>query len=140
MTRALLDTDILSELMKGKDLRVAERGRAYLAANGRYTITAVTAMEIAYGFRRVGRIDRLERFEAFLQAHEVLPFDGEAALLAGKIDADLEARGRPVDLGDVMIAAIALRHALLVVTGNVAHYDAIKATGLSLGIENWREG
>jgi predicted nucleic acid-binding protein len=39
-----------------------------------------------------------------------------------------------------MIAAIALRHALLVVTGNVAHYDAIKATGLSLGIENWREG
>jgi tRNA(fMet)-specific endonuclease VapC len=139
MTRALLDTDILSELMKGKDLRVAERGRAYLVTHGRYTVSAVTAMEIAYGFRRVGRIDRLERFEAFLQAHEVLPFDGEAALLAGKIDADLQARGRPVDLGDVMIAAIALRHALPVVTGNVPHYDAIRATGLSLGIESWRK-
>jgi hypothetical protein len=40
MTRALLDTDILSELMKGKDLRVAERGRAYLATHGRYTVSA----------------------------------------------------------------------------------------------------
>jgi tRNA(fMet)-specific endonuclease VapC len=140
MTRALLDTDILSELMKGKDLRVAERGRAYLAVHGRYALSAVTSMEIAYGFRRVARLDRLERFEAFLLAHEVLPFDGEAALLAGKVDAELEALGRRVDLGDVMIAATAVRHALIVVTGNVAHYEAIRATGLALNIDNWRGG
>jgi predicted nucleic acid-binding protein len=139
MTRALVDTDILSELMKGKNLRVAERGRAYLAAHGRYTVSAVTVMEIAYGFRRVGRIDRLDSFKSFLQGHEVLPFDAEAALLAGDIDADLDARGRPVDLGDVMIAAIALKQGLTIVTGNVPHFEAIKAAGLALNIENWRE-
>lgn len=105
MTRTMLDTGILSELMKQKDQRVAERARAYLATNGRYTISAVTAMEIAYGFHRVRRLDRLEKF---LQAHEVVPFGCEAALLAGRIDAALEARGRPVDLGDVMIGATAL--------------------------------
>jgi tRNA(fMet)-specific endonuclease VapC len=116
--------------MKGKNLRIAERSRAYLAAHGKYTLSSVTGMEIAYGFGRVGRINRLEMFKAFLQAHDVLPFDAEAALLAGPIDAELDARGRPMDLGDVMIVAIALRHGLTIVTGNVAHFG--KRNPLSL--------
>jgi predicted nucleic acid-binding protein len=50
---------------------------------------------------------------------DVLPLDDAAARLAGRINADLERVGRIIGMPDVMIAAIALRSALPVVTGNV---------------------
>jgi len=39
---------------------------------------------------------------------------------------------------DVMIAAIAINQKLPVVTGNVAHYEAIRDVGYALRVENWR--
>ena len=57
MTRCLLDTDILSEIIKGKDATVAARATAYLASYGRLTTSAISVAEIVYGLRRVGRED-----------------------------------------------------------------------------------
>jgi predicted nucleic acid-binding protein len=37
-----------------------------------------------------------------------------------------------------MIAALALRHDLTLVTGNVAHYQRIQALGYNLSLDNWR--
>jgi len=97
-------------------------------------------MEIAYGLRRANRIEQLEEFESTLKtACNVLSFEEPAALLAGRIEADLEKRGTPIDLTDVMIAATALVARLPVVTGNVAHFEAVKKAGYELSIENWRE-
>jgi predicted nucleic acid-binding protein len=39
---------------------------------------------------------------------------------------------------DVMIAAIALRNRLPIVTGNVAHFEHVRSVGHQLIIENWR--
>jgi predicted nucleic acid-binding protein len=50
MSRRLLDTDILSEIIKDKDAAVAARAAAYLAQHGRFTTSAVTVAEIVYGF------------------------------------------------------------------------------------------
>lgn len=41
---------------------------------------------------------------------------------------------------DVMIAAIALRNRLSIVTGNVAHFEQVRSVGYELVIDNWREG
>jgi hypothetical protein len=54
MTRALLDTDILSELMKQKDLRVAERARAYLATNGSFRRTKSCRSAVKQRYSRDG--------------------------------------------------------------------------------------
>jgi predicted nucleic acid-binding protein len=139
MTRALLDTDMLSEVMKGRDHRVLERARAYVAAEGRFTVSTITLMEITHGFQRVGRHERQTAFEQFALGCEILPFDDRAALLAGRIAAELERRGTPVDTGDVMIAAIAASTGLGIVTGNVTHFVAIRDSGTPLPIENWRD-
>jgi tRNA(fMet)-specific endonuclease VapC len=75
MTRRLLDADILSEIIKGKDPLAARAAEAYLSDQRRLTTSAVTVAEIVYGFRRVGREDRVAQFEASLVAVEILPFD-----------------------------------------------------------------
>lgn len=38
MGRVLLDTDILSEVLKKKDPRVLDRAESYFAEEGRYTL------------------------------------------------------------------------------------------------------
>jgi predicted nucleic acid-binding protein len=138
MSRRLLDTDILSEIIKGKDAAVAARAGAYLAQQGRFTTSAITVAEIVYGFRRMGREDRVAQFEASLAAAEILPFDDAAGRLAGRINADLERNGRVIGMPDVMIAAVALRNGLPIVTGNVAHFQNVRSVGYGLIIDKWR--
>jgi predicted nucleic acid-binding protein len=140
MSKRLLDTDILSEIIKGKNAAVAARAAAYLAEQGRFTTSSVSVAEIVYGFRRMGRDDRVAQFEASMDTTDVLPLDDAAARLAGRINADLERAGRIIGMPDVMIAAIALRSALPVVTGNVAHFEQVRIAGYQLVIENWRTG
>jgi predicted nucleic acid-binding protein len=139
MSRALLDTDILSEVLKKKDPRVLARAERYFAQEGRYTLSCVTVLEVVRGFQRIGSSERLERFLGSLEEAEVLPLDTPAAALAGRIDAELSLRGRIIGLGDVMIAAIALRHGLPLVTGNTDHYLHVRNLGYPLELENWRD-
>jgi tRNA(fMet)-specific endonuclease VapC len=108
MTRSLLDTDIFSEVMKGRNANVVRAAREYLAAHDQLTISAVTVMEVSYGLRRAGRTEQLAAFEAMLPTIEVLPLGDAAGLLAGHMKADLDARGTPIGASDVMIAAVAI--------------------------------
>jgi tRNA(fMet)-specific endonuclease VapC len=138
MARVLLDTDILSEIIKRKDAVVAARATEYLGAEGRFTLSVLSVMEIVYGFHRLGREDRIAQFGALIAAHEVLPFDVPTASTAGRIYAELERRGTPIGLADVMIGAVAVQHGLPIVPGNTSHFTAIRNAGHSLVIENWR--
>ena len=103
-------------------------------------MSAVSVAEIIYGFRRIGREDRVTQFETSLPNVEVLPFDTAAARHAGRINADLERSGRTIGMPDVMIAGIALHNGLPLVTGNTAHFEYIRAVGYDLIIQNWRRG
>jgi tRNA(fMet)-specific endonuclease VapC len=140
MSKRLLDTDILSEIIKGKNAQVAAKAAAYLAAQTQFTTSSISVAEVVFGFRRMGRDDRVAQFEASLSTVEVLPFDDAAGRLAGRINADLESKGRIIGMPDVMIAAIALQNALPLVTGNVAHFEAVRSAGYALTIENWKAG
>jgi predicted nucleic acid-binding protein len=138
MDRVLLDTDILSEILKQKNSTVMERAAAYRAALGRYTFSVITVMEIVDGLHRIGSAQRIEKFVGSLSDAEVLPLDTTASILAGKIDADLIRHGRVIGLADPMIAAIALRNELPLVTGNTDHYRYIQDLGYPLVLDNWR--
>jgi tRNA(fMet)-specific endonuclease VapC len=86
----------------------------------------------------MGREDRITQFEASLATAEVLPFDDGAGRLAGRINADLERTGRVIGMPDVMIAAVAIRNGLPIVTGNVTHFEQVRAVGDELTVDNWR--
>ena len=138
MTRALLDTDILLEIIKGQNVLVTTAASDYLAQHHRFTTSAASVAEITYGLRCLGNEEQIVRFEASLSSVEVLPLDDFAARLAGRINADLERAERPIGLPNVVIAAIAVRHGLPLVTGNVAHFERVRAAGYDLLIEDWR--
>lgn len=138
MDSALLDTDILSEVFKGKDPIVAARAAAYIEEHGRFTITSVTVLEVVSGWHRLQREDRVQEFLERLGHMDVLPLAADAAAQAGRIEADLERGGKHIGRADSMIAAIAIIHALPLVTGNTQHYLRIQDLGYPLRLDDWR--
>jgi tRNA(fMet)-specific endonuclease VapC len=139
MAKALLDTDILSEILKGKDAAVVASAKLYLAEHGRFTTSAVTIMEVVKGLHKLVQPARVQSFVDAIRGDEVLPLDFPSAQLAGAIYADLERAGLPIGRADPMIAGIAMHHSLVLVSGNTQHYERIAALGYSLLLENWRE-
>jgi len=138
MDKALLDTDILSEVLRAKNPNIVARVADYKAAFGRLTITAITVMEIVKGLRKMGREDAIQKFLEGVSAGEVLAFDSSAAEIAGRIYGDLERSGQPIGRADPMVAAIAIQSQLTLITGNTDHYQRIQALGQPLKLDNWR--
>ena len=138
MNKALLDTDILSEVGKGIDPNVARNATADRQAHGFLTHSVISVMEVIQGYQRVGRSRRIEAFRNAIASEEVLGFDQDAADLAGLIAGDLDRVGRPIGRCDPMIAAVAIIHGLELATGNMAHYQRIQQLGYPLTLANWR--
>ena len=46
MNKALLDTDIYSEVLKGKNPTVAQHAASYRQQHGVYTVSVITVMEV----------------------------------------------------------------------------------------------
>jgi tRNA(fMet)-specific endonuclease VapC len=138
MDKALLDTDIFSEILKGKNANVIKVARSYHAHFGQYTISTITVMEIVKGFHRIGREDQIKIFLAAISAAEILTLGVKSSVLAGRIYADLERTGQPIGRSDPMIAAIALENELVLGTGNLAHYKRIQDLGYPLKLGNWK--
>ena len=138
MKKALLDTDILSEILKAKNAGIVSKAVEYKENFERFTISVITVMEIVKGLHKVGRADALKKFLGGLQAIEIISFDENCSVIAGRMFADLENTGQPIGRADPMIAAIAMQHELTLVTGNTAHYERLQKLGYSLKLDNWR--
>lgn len=138
MELALLDTDIVSELLRAKNSKVVGKGRDYLRQFGNYTTSAVSVVELVRGFQKAGQASLIDDLKVLLSQHEVLPLDQESAIVAGMITGRLQSAGQPIGQADPMIAGIALHHDLVLVTGNTAHFERIVRLGFPLRLDNWR--
>lgn len=112
-------------------------GRHYRDYHERFTTSVVTVMEMAKGFHKAGRADAIDRLMLALSLHRVLTFGSENAVLAGRILADLDRAGLPVGRADPMIASMAIRHGLVLVTGNMEHFGRIASLGYPLRLDTW---
>ncbi len=138
MNKALLDTDTYSEILKAVNPTIAQNAATYRQAHGVLSVSAITVMEIVYGFQRVQNARRLQDFLTAVALEEVLEFERNAAELAGRIAGDLDRTGQTIGKADPMIAAVALQHGLELVTGNTTHYQRIQHLGYPLTLVNWR--
>ena len=80
VNKSLLDTDILSEILKGIDPTVVRNAAAYRQAFGRYSLSSVTVMEVVSGLQRNQSIRRIQKFLTDISGEEVFlfgPADGE---------------------------------------------------------------
>ena len=96
MKKALLDTDILSEILKAKNAGIVSKAVEYKESFERFTISVITVLEVVKGLHKVGRADALKKFLDGLQVIEVIPFDESCSIIAGRMFADLENTGQPL--------------------------------------------
>ncbi len=73
MDDTLLDTDTLSEILKGKNARVMEAGDRYLADHERFAFSAVTFYEVLRGLRANQAVRSLVTFRKLADESEILP-------------------------------------------------------------------
>ena len=138
MNKALLDTDILSEVSKGMNPIVVANAHTYRKTHVFLTLSVISVMEAIQGYQRIGAANRIQAFRNAIASEEILLFDQDAADLAGQIAGDLDRVGRPIGRCDPMVAAVAITHGLELVTGNIAHYQRIQQLGYPLTLVNWR--
>lgn len=137
MNKALLDTDILSEIGKGKNPAIVANAQTYRKTFGFYSFSTITALEIVRGYQKSQQSQRFHAFMAIIAAEEVFPLHIPAAELAGRITGDLERAGQPIGRANAVIAAIGIEQGLEPVTGNTTHFQRIQQLGYPLTLINW---
>jgi hypothetical protein len=114
-----LDSDFLIEALRGDPS--ALRLLRSLEAAGQPCVSAVTAFELTDTTRPRMRAGAL----AALGALRIVDVDGSAAIAASALSVRLRDDGRPVPMGDLLIAATCLLHDLPLVTRNERHFGRI---------------
>jgi predicted nucleic acid-binding protein len=138
MVKALLDTDILSEYLKGHDAKVTSHAARYAQEHGVFTFTSVTVYEIVYGLELKAASAQLSKALAWLNQNEQITPVNADYLMTATIKATARRSGFSLELPDCLIAAVAVRLDLPLVTGNTEDFQAIQETGVDLITENWR--
>ena len=129
----ILDTNICVRFLRGDESVV----RRLLDAdeNDDLRIPTMVEGELFYGVEKSERRDEnREKVKALLAFLPVCHADDETMEKFGELKAKAEAAGRRVDDADVIIAATAMRHGALLVTGNTRHFSRFDG----LEIEDWR--
>ncbi len=133
-----LDTSTAVDLLRGEEVGVRERFNAARARGDGLKLSAVALFELAFGAYNSGRADaRLNDLERLLAFVDVAPFEGDDAMTAGRVRAELERLPFPnAELGapDLLIGSQALGRDWVAVTSNVRHFARIPG----LGIVDWR--
>ncbi len=131
MVRYLLDTNVLSDLLRNPSGRAARR----LAVVGEAVVctSVVVACELRYGAARKGSPQLLERVETLLESLEVLPLDKDSDRHYAEIRSHLDRLGKPIGPNDLLIAAHTLALDLILVTDNVEEFARVPG----LSAENW---
>ena len=132
--KVLLDTDILSKVLRGEPLVLAQ-ATAYLQQHTKFTFSLITQYEILRGLKAKTALVQLQRFQQFCVSCEILPLTEEIIFKASDIYAELYRRGELVGDVDILIGATAIVHDLLLNTNNVKHFHRIPL----LRLENWSQ-
>lgn len=135
MEEALLDTDILSEVLKAKDVRVLDQAAQYLTQYGRLSFSAITFYEVVRGMEANRATRQKANFLNRAADSEVMGITIPILLRAADLWATAHAGGHPRDDADLIIASTALEAGRVLVTGNTAHFAWIPG----LRLEDWRQ-
>lgn len=126
----LLDTNILSDLMRRPAGRVANR---IAQTQQRVCTSIIVIAELKYGIAKAGSRRFATQLAAILGGIDVLPFETPADVAYAELRTRLERAGRPIGGNDLLIAAHALALDMTLVTGNEREFSRIP----DLRIENW---
>ncbi|MBW2264865.1 MAG: type II toxin-antitoxin system VapC family toxin [Deltaproteobacteria bacterium] len=133
----LFDTDCLSNIVKKHPSPLLLKKLNVLPQEFQFS-TSVNVCEIYYGaYRSKNRKRILKAYEEKVFPNlNILAFDTESGRICGRLKAGLEKKGLPKSEPDLRIAAIAIQHNMVLVTGNTRHFKGIPG----LNVEDWING
>lgn len=134
MPPSLIDTDTLSEVIKGRDPHVLARAAEYLSVHQRFAFSIITRYEILRGLKAKGAARQIASFQERCKKSVVLALSDDIVNMAAEIYATLYREGQLVSDADILIAATAIVHGLDLVTENPGHFKRIK----DLRVSSWR--
>ena len=131
--RYLLDTNVVSHVMQGRDDDLLTRLTRLPV--GQVVMSSITLAELEYGLHRKGQPVRLRNaLTQVLLRMDVLPWDELVAIRYGELCSTLEAQGINLSDFDMMIAA----HAVAVNATLVSRDKAFAQVSLTrLRLEIW---
>ena len=131
MTTYMLDTNIISDLIRNPQGKAAKR----IAKVGEDSIctSVIVAAELRYGCAKSGSKRLPKAVEDLLGEISVLPFEVPADTEYGGIRSQLEAAGKPIGGNDLLIAAHACAIGATIVTANTDEFKRIRG----LSVDNW---
>jgi tRNA(fMet)-specific endonuclease VapC len=131
LTRYMLDTNIISDLIRNPQGKAARRiGKV---GEDNVCTSIIVAAELRYGCAKSGSQRLLKAVEDLLGEINVLPFDVPADVDYGGIRAELETIEKPIGGNDLLIAAHACAIGAAIVTANTDEFKRIRG----LKVENW---
>ncbi len=136
LTALMLDTNIISHMMRDPTGQAAQRAMAHNQANANRPLYAsvMVQCELEYGLtkRPSPRLD--VAYQGVMASIDVLPITAEVATHYAQLRTQLEAMGTPIGPNDALIAAHALAMNATLVTGDA---EFLRVPGLQ--VENWLE-
>jgi tRNA(fMet)-specific endonuclease VapC len=128
----LLDTNTCIELIRKRSPQVLSKLTNQAISD--IVISSITIAELQYGVQKSGFVAQNQQaLNQFLIPFQYLEFDDTAAQAYGVIRAYLESQGTPIGSLDMLLAAQAIAHSLILVTNNVKEFQRVP----NLQIEDW---
>ncbi|HVG01011.1 MAG TPA: type II toxin-antitoxin system VapC family toxin [Chloroflexia bacterium] len=128
----LLDTDTLFAVL-ARNPDVVTKSKSYLQTFEAFNISLMTRYELLRGLRASGATAKLAVFNRFCAENRVLPITDAIIDKSADIYAHLHRRGALIGDADIIIAATALVHSLILTTNNERHFSRVPG----LQIDNW---
>jgi tRNA(fMet)-specific endonuclease VapC len=129
--RYLLDTNIVSDLVRNPQGKIAEQ--IFRVGESKICTNIIVAAELRYGAEKKKSPRLSAQVEAVLSALEILPLEKPVDISYASIRAQLERAGKPIGANDLLIAAQALTLGYTIVTDNEDEFSRVK----HLRLENW---
>ncbi len=125
----VIDTDILIDLLRDKEYAVSKIKE--LENNEELATTDINAFELYFGAYNSSDKERnVTSTKGLLKTMMLLHTQEESMEIAGRIFAERRAKGKMIEIRDLLIAAIALHNGCRLLTNNRDHFEGIK--GLSI--------
>lgn len=130
----LLDSNVCIRLINNSSSAVINRVASQQPED--ILVSTITKLELYYGaYHSAQQQKNLDVLQRFFSQFTIIHLDPEAAMIAGRIRAELATRGTPIGPYDLQIAAIAMANNLILVTHNTKEFNRVNG----LQIEDWEE-
>ena len=132
----LLDTSVYSQPIRDVPLELVME-RWSRRPESSLCISAVVHAELLQGLMDRQSKKYWRRYQELLEGrYSILAFDATVAETYSRLVVELKQAGKPRPMADIMIAATARRHGLIIATLNVRDFEGLPG----VAVENWGQG